>query len=596
MNAIGNPMKNDTWLDSQQHTGPGADGLDADLTPAALLQACVMLVDDDPLMTEVVQGHLEDAGYRNFVVTNDPRETLALMREHEPSILLLDLMMPQMSGYDVLLQVRAEPAFRYTPVIVLTAATGSDAKLKALQLGATDILSKPVDESELTLRVRNTLAFRRYHEHAVNVDEVTGLPSRRRFEQRLAEAAAQGSDLATFIVNVPVQTQVRETMGQPAADQLVRVIAARLEDAVRERATKPGTTGAVVARMRGEEFALLLPGMAQAEEAASFAAALGRRLGDPVAVQGQHIVPTSLIGISLSSADGCSREAMLKGAEQARSRAREAGLPYVFFSSELDRRSNERLSQATALREAVAQGQLMLMYQPKVDMHSGEVDGVEAQVHWRHPGGALLPPERFMALAEELDLGAAIGDWALRQACADASAWIAAGTDPGHVAVNIAAGHWQRGELLVALRHALRASGLPASRLAIEITEDMLHRDPDGAMRQLDHIATLGVAIVIDEFGSGHTSLSMVKRLPARELKVARAIVDALPGDKADIAIARTIVTLGHSLGLKVAADGVSSPEQLLQLTSLEYDQFQGTLFSQPVAAGDIAALLKSSR
>lgn len=587
-------MKHEPWVDSQATTTTGAESQDATLTPATLLQACVMLVDDDPLMTEVVQGHLEDAGYRNFVVTNDPRDTLALMREHEPSILLLDLMMPQMSGYDVLLQVRAEPAFRYTPVIVLTAATGSDAKLKALQLGATDILSKPVDASELTLRVRNTLAFRRYHEHAVNVDEVTGLPSRRRFEQRLAEAAAQGGELATFIVNVPVQAQVRETMGQPAADQLVRVLAARLEDALREHPARAGA--GMVARMRGEEFAMLLPGMSGAEDAASFAAALGRRLGEPVAVRGQHIVPNSQIGISLSSADGCSREAMLKGAEQARSRAREAGLPYVFFSPELDRRSNERLNQATALREAVARGQLVLRYQPKVDMHSGEVDGVEAQVHWQRPGGKLLPPEQFMALAEELDLGAVIGDWALRQACTDAAGWIAQGADPGHVAVNIATGHWQRGELLLALRQALRAANLPASRLAIEVTEDMLHRNPDGAMRQLEHIAALGVGIVIDEFGSGHTSLSMVKRLPARELKVARAIVDALPGDKADVAIARTIATLGHSLGLKVAADGVNSPEQLLQLTSLEYDQFQGALFSHAVPAGDVAPLLRSSR
>ncbi|MDH3209580.1 MAG: response regulator, partial [Burkholderiaceae bacterium] len=172
-------MKNDIW----EATQPA--GLDEPDEPrrSPLLDAKVMMIDDEPLMTDLIQAHLEEAGYNNFVVMNDPREALSVLRREAPSVLLLDLMMPQVSGFDLLEAMRADRELRYMPVIVLTAATGADAKLRALQLGATDFLSKPVDSSELALRVRNTLAYHQYHNRLVNFDSITGLPNQRLFDR-----------------------------------------------------------------------------------------------------------------------------------------------------------------------------------------------------------------------------------------------------------------------------------------------------------------------------------------------------------------------------------------------------------------------------
>jgi diguanylate cyclase (GGDEF)-like protein len=591
------------WTDSAgADGGQGAPSLST-LTPLSLRNSRVMLVDDDPLMTELVQGYLEEAGYHNFVVTNDPREALPLMHEQKPSVVLLDLMMPQMSGFEVLELVRREKALRVVPVIVLTAASDSDSKLRALQLGATDLLAKPVDESELLLRVRNTLAFRQFYEHTLNHDDVTGLPSRRQFArvatEKLAQAGATRTPCAVFIVNVRAWTQVRETMGQDSADSLAGTIAQRLQDSLRAfDARQPGAQlivhGALVARLRGDEFGLLLPRLAHPESAEAMAKAVLASLAQPVTLNGQDIVPTPTIGIALSSSDGGTAEAVLQGAEQARSVALASGQPYVFFSDELNRRSRERLSEATLLRHAVERNELVLHYLPKVDMRSGEMAGVEAQLRWKHPTLGLVGPERFLGLAEELGLSAAIGEWMAYEACAEAARWISEGVPLAQVAIRIAPGHWRGAALHATLRVALQATQLAPGALCVSLTEGMLNEDTKVSLDRMKRIRDLGVTIAIDDFGSGQTSLGSIKQMPAQELRLDAALVQSLPG-KADMAIARTVVTLGHSLGMIVVAKGVDSAEQLLALTNLEFDQFQGPLLHDPAPAKKVKELLRQA-
>ena len=207
-------MKHDVWEATQP---AGLDAAPSSLASSPLLDAKVMMVDDEPLMTELIQAHLEDHGYRNFVVTNDPREAVGLLRSEEPGILLLDLMMPQMSGFELLEAIRADRVLRYTPVIVLTAATGADSKLRALQLGATDFLSKPVDASELILRLRNTLAFQQYRDHLIHFDQVTGLPNDRLFER----GKRTDADLLEPLHGDVAQRKLRSTeLGDKLADAL----------------------------------------------------------------------------------------------------------------------------------------------------------------------------------------------------------------------------------------------------------------------------------------------------------------------------------------------------------------------------------------
>ena len=225
-------MKDDIWALTQP-----APIEDEPAVPAGarspLLDAKVMMVDDEPLMTDLIQTHLEDAGYSNFVVSNDPRSALESLRRSEPGVLLLDLMMPHVSGFELLERIRADRELRYTPVIVLTAATGGDSKLRALQLGATDFLSKPVDASELVLRVRNTLAFHQYHNRLINYDPVTGLPNQRLFErgidEMLARGALVGGMVALFSISVPECRKLREGLDTSIADTLAKALANRLE-------------------------------------------------------------------------------------------------------------------------------------------------------------------------------------------------------------------------------------------------------------------------------------------------------------------------------------------------------------------------------
>ncbi len=264
-------MNSDIWA----ATGvPAFDAPAGDVKRSPLLDAKVMMVDDEPLMTDLIQAYLEDEGYTNFVVTNDPREALELLRQEDPGVLLLDLMMPQMSGFELLEAIRADRALRYTPVIVLTASTGAESKLRALKLGATDFLAKPVDASELVLRVRNTLAFRQYHNRLINFDPVTGFPNHRLFDRGIDDMIAVrdlcGGMVAVFSISVPVCREIRESIDQATADDLARVLANRLNRfATAENFKSPFATSNEkaprVARLSDEQFGLVLEGVADAD-------------------------------------------------------------------------------------------------------------------------------------------------------------------------------------------------------------------------------------------------------------------------------------------------------------------------------------------
>jgi EAL domain-containing protein (putative c-di-GMP-specific phosphodiesterase class I) len=228
-------------------------------------------------------------------------------------------------------------------------------------------------------------------------------------------------------------------------------------------------------------------------------------------------------------------------------------------------------------------------------MRSGEMAGVEAQLRWKHPTLGLVGPERFLGLAEELGLSAAIGEWMAYEACAEAARWVAEGVPLAQIAIRIAPGHWRGAALHSTLRVALQATQLAPGVLCVSLTEGMLNEDTKAALDRMKRIRDLGVTIAIDDFGSGQTSLGSIKQMPAQELRLDAALVQSLPGKAADMAIARTVVTLGHSLGMIVVAKGVDSAEQLLALTNLEFDQFQGPLLHDPAPAKKVKELLRQA-
>ena len=592
-------MKEDIWADTQPW------GLE-DAPRSPLLDAKVMMVDDEPLMTDLIQAYLEDDGYANFVVTNDPRQALDLLRREEPSVLLLDLMMPHISGFELLELIRGDRKLRYTPVIVLTAATSPEAKLRALQLGVTDFLSKPVDESELVLRLRNTLAFHQYHRRLVDYDSVTGLPNQRPFDRCVQELIDRrelaGGMVALLSITVPQCRQLRDSAGQHAADALARMVARRLERFASEELKQPTLIGGAernncLARLGTVHFGMTLQGLADADTVEQVAKRVLALIAEPVMVAEHELEPSAWIGIALSPADGTTSEDLRKSAALAVAHAQQQTHPtFLFASAELNARSLERLALGSALRGAAQRGELRLHYQPKLDVASNRIVGAEALVRWQHPELGLVPPLRFIGLAEELGLINGIGRWVMQTACRDAAQWARDGLGELKIAINVAKPQFQLGSLRDELQATMTATGLQPRQLVVELTESMLMDDVDNGRALMHEMKALGVTLSIDDFGTGYSSLSYLKSFPLDELKIDRSFVTDLPDSASDVAIVRAIVDLGHSLGMSVIAEGIETPEQLACMQSLQCDNYQGFLFSKPVPVDQFVALLRQQR
>lgn len=592
-------MNTDIWAVTDV---PAFDAPGRVLNRSPLLDAKVMMVDDEPLMTDLIQAYLEDEGYRNFVVTNDPREALELLRREDPGVLLLDLMMPQMSGFELLEAIRADRALRYTPVIVLTASTGAESKLRALKLGATDFLAKPVDASELVLRVRNTLAFRQYHNRLINFDPVTGFPNHRLFDRGIDEMIAVrdlcGGMVTVFSIGVPVCREIRESIDQSTADDLARVLANRLNRfAISENFKSPFATSNEraprVARLSDEQFGLVLEGVPDADALDILATTILDIVSEPVTLRLHEVGPVAWLGIAVSPADGDTAAALRQSADLAATHARLRGAShYVFASPELNARSLHRMTLGSQLRGAVKRGELQVHYQPKVDIKTSRIVGAEALVRWNHPELGILPPGQFITLAEELGLIGSIGQWVMAMACRDAVSWIHAGLGDLRVAVNIAKPQFESGDLCDVVRQAMHDSGLPPKQLVLELTESMLMDNVEASQALMAELKALGVTLSIDDFGTGYSSLSYLKSFPLDELKIDRSFVVDLPGVKSDVAIVRTVIELGHRLGMSVIAEGVETTEQLDCLARLGCDRYQGFLCSKALPADQFMELL----
>ncbi len=557
-----------------------------------LAGAVVMMVDDEPIMTDLIESHLSDGGYSRFVGCNEPALAMTQIRLLRPDLLLLDLMMPGISGFDILAELRADPDLKYTPVIVLTAASNAATKLRALELGASEFLAKPVDESELLLRVRNTLAFKRYQDRLANVDAATGLPNRQSFIRHIepSMARADGS-VAVLQLQFDAVQQVRETLGEGAADRLLMAIARRLHGGLRrgDSSTEkgPALRRDLVGRVGQDEFVVLLCELAHPDDAGHAAARLVKLLGAAVDVDGHQIFAPPSIGIAVSPTDGPDAETLMKSAALATSQARGLGRGrYAYFAQELNARSIERLTLDIQLRQAVEQGgQLQLHYQPKFGLAGGRIIGAEALLRWQHPTLGWIAPPRFIPLAEESGLIVPIGEWVLGEACRQAAEWGRRGY-PVQIAVNVS--RWQLdGGFVQVVRDALQRSGLPPAQLVIELTESAL-MNLKLAAPLLGDLKALGVMLSIDDFGTGYSSLSYLKRFPVDELKIDRSFVSDLPGERRDLAIVETIVRLGHSLGMCVVAEGVETEAQLAAVAGVGCDGYQGYLLSPAVPPDEL--------
>ncbi|MCB1678351.1 MAG: EAL domain-containing protein [Halioglobus sp.] len=569
-----------------------------------LQEARILLVDDEPILMDVLQAFLEEKGYKHFTKVADSRNALAALNDELPDVLLLDLKMPHVDGFEILEAVRASKLLEQLPVIVLTSSSDAETKLRALELGATDFLAKPVDSSELALRLRNTLTVKAYQDRLTYYDALTQLPNRRLFIDRLEwllkKARRDGQRLAILNIGLDRFKQINDSLGPGVGDLILKEVAARLVAIVRE-IDVVSCVGADelwrdLARLGGDEFSVLLPGVNPRKSAAFVAGRIQDALAQKIAVDGNEIFISASIGIAVYPEDGDETDRLIKNAGAATAFAKSRGRGNSqFYSKEINEHAEYRLELEAALRRAIERQEFELYYQPKIDARTGMIEGCESLIRWTGSERGVVYPDEFIPVAEDTGLIVAMGEWVIQEACRQQVAWRDQGVGDFAISINVAGQQFGQENLHRVILAAMDAASMNPGRLNLEITESMLMGNAEGFIRKLHEIRKSGPTFSIDDFGTGYSSLNYLKRFPISELKIDRSFIIDIPEDRDVGAIVRAIIAMAHSLELTVVAEGVEEVGQLEYLKSLHCDLIQGYYYSKPLPADAFAAYAAAS-
>jgi diguanylate cyclase (GGDEF)-like protein len=408
-----------------------------------------------------------------------------------------------------------------------------------------------------------------------------------RLRQAVSLARRHRKQLALLFVDLDHFKNVNDSLGHGVGDDLLQLVATRLRDAVRQED--------LVSRLGGDEFCIVLQDLNEPREAATVAQKLLAELSEPYRVGEHDLYVAASIGIACLPNDGHDMETLLKHADIAMYRAKGVGRGnFQFYSDAENHGAMSAVAMTSSLRQALAQGEFELHYQPRVDVPSGRIVAVEALLRWNHPEHGLVLPDQFLSFAEDNGLIVPIGEWVLREACAQARRWTEQGWGRIAVAVNLSMRQLRNSQLVDQVRAALEANALPPWRLELEITESMAMQAPEHTQRAVRAFADLGVRIALDDFGTGHSALHYLKRFPVNVLKIDQAFVSGLPGDRHDAAIARAVVDLARGLELEVVAEGVRQAAQRDFLLGVGCRLCQGDLFGGPASAAEMEKRLRA--
>jgi diguanylate cyclase (GGDEF)-like protein/PAS domain S-box-containing protein len=422
-------------------------------------------------------------------------------------------------------------------------------------------------------------------QHLADHDALTGLPNRRLLEDRLTQALALSQrnrkQTAVMFVDLDRFKAINDSLGHAVGDLVLKEVAQRLVKQLR--------IGDTICRIGGDEFVVVLPEAKRSTDAANVAAKIIETLSQPVRAADRELTVTPSIGIAVYPDDGRDAEALIRNADAAMYHAKESGRAnYQFFTEQMNQVASRRLALENDLRRALHKGELLVHYQPIVELSSGTVVAHEALVRWQHPARGVVPPAEFMQLAEDTGLIVGIGEWVLREACRWATF---IGAEHGvQVAVNLSSRQFNDPKLIELVRRVLADSGLPARLLMLEVTETTAMHQTDVAASTLQKLKELGVSLAIDDFGTGYSSLASLRRYPVDQLKIDRSFVADLPAGENAKTLTGGIIGLAHALGLKVVAEGVETEAQREFLAALGCDFAQGTLIGKPVDADSAAA------
>jgi len=552
----------------------------------------VLLIEDNPGDARLIREMLAEESAAPFRLTHADRLSrgLELLAQNDVDLVLLDLSLPDSHGLDTFSKVYAHSP--KVPIIVLSGNDDQQLALYAVKSGAQDYLVKGKIDRELLLKaMQYSIERKRYQEELerqANYDALTGLPNRHLFHDRLKQAVfAQRNtrSIAVVFIDLDHFKVINDSLGHNFGDEVLRHIGERLQSAVRD--------GDTVARLGGDEFVLILSDQTREDVIFRTMRRLIAKVSDPIVIGERELNITCSAGISLYPQDGPDVQTLLKNADAAMYRAKSQGRnTFQFFTAEMNELANERLSMEQSLRRAVERDELLLHYQPRVNLATGLVDGVEALVRWNHPVRGLVLPDRFIPLAEETGLIVPIGEWVLRTACEQGEAWRRAGFRPV-ISVNLSARQLWGGGLVRLVGDVIATTGM-AEYLELELTESMVMHDAENVIATMQALKAIGVRLSVDDFGTGYSSLSYLKRLPLTALKIDGSFVrDITSGGPDEGLIAKAIISLAHSLHLKVVAEGVETEAHRAFLEAHDCDEIQGYLISRPVAASECEKFFK---
>ena len=590
-------------------------------TPATLL-----IVDDDEVIRKLLAIMLEDQGYQTLSAPSGEM-ALAMVARQPPDLILLDAMMPGMDGYQVARHIKANVATANIPIIMLSGLSEQSARLSGLEAGAEEVLSKPVVNDELWLKVRNLLRLKAFGDHQVvhtlmleqqlqkrtidverfrsamgsderllkmaNYDPLTGLPNRNLFyttlQMGLTQAELRGWQLAVCTVDLNDFKSFNDVWGHLIGDQVLAEFCRRLSNCLNVSDT--------LGRMDGHELALILMIRKGQTGPKQIVDRIREVLREPFRVQEQDVTLTASIGIALYPDDGADAERLIKQASTAMNRAKQAGRDtYRFYTAQMNVEVQARQELETALRDAVRKQAFELYYQPKISLRDGTLCGVEALLRWHRPGLVSVSPSVFVPILEDMGLISMVGQWVIASVCKQIACWQRSGLGVSQVAVNVSAQQIAEGDFVQDIQRSLDEHQIEAKWLELELTESSLMFNTPETIASLLALRDLGLKISIDDFGTGYSSLAYLSRFPIDKLKIDIAFIREVPHNAQDAAITRTIIELAHSLNLQVIAEGVENCEQLAFLTENGCDQVQGYLLSRPLPTKELETLLREQR
>lgn len=546
----------------------------------------VLIVEDSENDAMLLVRQLREGGYEPAFARVETRETMRdKLKQKDWDIVFADYTMPQFNAFEAL-QVLHE-ADQDLPFIVVSGTIGEDRAVLAMKAGAHDYILKDnmkrlVPAVERELREARNRRERKQAEQTIRrmafYDMLTDLPNRSHFrnqaQQAIQAGIREGRPVALLMMDLRRFKEVNDTLGHQRGDQLLQQVGARLREAMFQ--------SDMVARLGGDEFGVLLPKLAAMSDIEIVARKILNTLEEPIVIEEVPIVVETSLGAVIAPEHGTDADILLQHADVAMYQARESGAVFGLYDPARDPHNPRRLALMAELRLAIEGNQLQLYYQPKIALATGKMSGAEALVRWQHPKNGMIPPDQFIQSAENTGLIKPLTDWVLGTGLRQCHDLLANGVVQ-HLAVNISARSLHDLRFPNAVDKFLKASGLSPDKLLLEVTESAFMVDLQRTVEILAVLNHMGILISIDDFGTGFSSLNYIKKLPVNEIKIDKSFVADMTSDENDLSIVRSIIDLGHNLGLKVVAEGVENKAVMDSLAALGCDCCQGYYISYPL-------------